>query len=57
MGEVTGHEEENTMEKLDLELKKAKNRKSPGTNNLNEDLLKYEGASLKKQRSLLFNNL
>jgi hypothetical protein len=45
------------MEDLDLVLKKAKNRKSPGIDNLNVELFKYGSTLLKTKLLQLFNNV
>jgi hypothetical protein len=55
MGEVTDHQEEKTMGELELALKE--NRKSPGTDNLQVGLHKFEGTALKKQRVIFFQQL
>jgi len=47
MGELTDHQEEETIGELELALKKVKNRKSPGTNYLYVGLLKFECTSPK----------
>jgi hypothetical protein len=57
MAETTDYEEDITMEELDLVLKKAKNRKSPGTDNLNVELFKYGGRLLKNKLLQLLNNI
>jgi hypothetical protein len=57
MVKTTDYEKDITMEELDLVLKKAKNRKSPGTDNLNVELFKYGGGLLKNKLLQLLNDI
>jgi hypothetical protein len=57
MVETVSCEEDITMEELDYVLKKGKNRKSPGIDNLNVELFKYGSALLKSKLLHLFNNI
>jgi hypothetical protein len=57
MVEITDYEEDITMEELDLVLKKAKNRKSPGKDDLNLELFKYGGEPLKNKLLQLLSNI
>ncbi|KAH1011026.1 hypothetical protein HUJ04_000468 [Dendroctonus ponderosae] len=42
---------------IELRLKKVKNKKAPGPDNTLNELLKYSGQELTRQRCLLFNNI
>jgi hypothetical protein len=53
---IHGNKNSITMEELDKALRKAKNRKSPGLDNLPMELFKFGGNDLKVHTVELFNN-